>query len=210
MIRRGRYDSGGHAGELSCFVIFWTFTNTNCSKCNSDDILLFLTISGHFVLTSDFSLLVVGLNCPRLTCNLNCPYGYVTDSNNCPTCQCLTDNVAQQLVRSNFCPGHWPCLYICPDGYETGPGGCNTCACRDGPLKQQGCSTVGCSLYCNVTGYLRTSDGCPTCQCRGQCNSPSCPSSCPRGIHQHQGFQRLRYLLLRFLSLSGLPTPVSE
>ena len=106
----------------------------------------------------------------------------MTDSNNCPSCQCLTDNVAQQLVRSNFCPGHWPCLYICPDGYETGPGGCNTCVCRDGPLMQQGCGAVGCSLYCNVTGYLRTNDGCPTCLCRGQCNAPSCPSSCPVGF----------------------------
>ena len=113
---------------------------------------------------------------------MDCPYGYVTDSNNCPQCQCATDIVAQQLVRPNFCPGQWPCPFICPDGYETGPGGCSNCACRNGPLTQQGCGPVGCTLYCNVTGYLRTSTGCPTCQCRGQCDPPSCPGTCPVGF----------------------------
>ena len=37
--------------------------------------------------------------CPRLDCTVDCEYGYLNDSNGCPTCECKVKNVTCEVSQ---------------------------------------------------------------------------------------------------------------
>ncbi|CAC5397524.1 unnamed protein product [Mytilus coruscus] len=137
-------------------------------------------------------------------CAIACPFGYVLDENNCPTCECKTGCAAnvKPLPSTSCgsgqrrCPPPYQCntpsaggsgvccpyecphvrCEPCPYGYFSDPNGCQTCECkpRCGPV---------CAIFCPF-GNVLDENNCPTCECKTGCagNVKPLPStSCGAG-----------------------------
>jgi len=96
-------------------------------------------------------------NCTKVACTLNCVYGYASDANGCPTCNCIKP--------PPICPAY-ACAVKCVYGQMADPTtGCPTCNCNQ-------CPAVQCARYCEFGFETDPNTGCPTCTCN---TGPNCP-----------------------------------
>ncbi|KAK3599795.1 hypothetical protein CHS0354_037282 [Potamilus streckersoni] len=88
----------------------------------------------------------VGTSClATFSCTKICDNGYVTDSDDCPVCQCINDQTPPHNQQTSShppvtfitpssnhvisCPGIFDCDKMCDRGYVTDPSGCPLCQC---------------------------------------------------------------------------------
>ncbi|CAG5136254.1 unnamed protein product [Candidula unifasciata] len=89
-------------------------------------VLLLVVIQLACIDADTASRLVPGRCRPR-TCKLYCRYGFIMDSNNCPTCSC---RILPRPKPSQCGP---VCMIFCQYGNILDSRGCPTCKCKPGP-----------------------------------------------------------------------------
>jgi hypothetical protein len=115
------------------------------------------------------------------TCDIACPFGFVTDAKGCPTCQCLPP----PPCTTSECPPPPPYAYPqCPGGTVT-PAACtrsvdNKCSWHPPVCNPPTCGNkIACDLAC-PNGYQTDANACQLCACKDDgCPSGTHPVSCP-------------------------------
>ncbi|XP_047300600.1 cysteine-rich motor neuron 1 protein isoform X10 [Homo sapiens] len=82
-------------------------------------------------------------------CTLNCPFGFLTDAQNCEICECRP---RPKKCRPIICDKY------CPLGLLKNKHGCDICRCKK-------CPELSCSKICPL-GFQQDSHGCLICKCR--------------------------------------------
>lgn len=113
------------------------------------------------------------------TCDIACPYGYMTGVNGCPICGCKPP----APCTATECPVPPPYAYpTCPGGGVI-PAACtrgldNQCAWHP-PTCGKTCSAVACDIAC-PDGFQTDANGCETCMCKSTgCPAGTQPVACP-------------------------------
>jgi hypothetical protein len=94
--------------------------------------------------------------CPAIGCLQQCPNGYETSPNGCPSCTCKPIN---EPTPPNTCGP--VCGIFCQYGNVKDSNGCDTCACLPPPPPT--CGPV-CGIFCQY-GQLEDANGCRLCEC---------------------------------------------
>ncbi|XP_038047472.1 cysteine-rich motor neuron 1 protein-like [Patiria miniata] len=135
---------------------------------------------------------ISSVECPKMSCSLQCNHGYKHDGSGCMTCECVegTPGVLTTVTPPTIvCPA-LDCALVCPLGLKMDSDGCRICECNTESCPDM---MATCPKFCPL-GYRKDERGCSLCKCQ---RKQACPDSEPCDKTCLYGYQSSRNGCLR-------------